>query len=105
MNLNKHLRFGDVLVKERMVSSQELKQMLSIQKERKTYKPLGEIGVEMKFFSRTELNRVLNKYKSRIKLGELLINLGHISKKQLNQSLKLQKSTNVTYNRPKIIST
>ncbi len=86
------LRVGDLLVQEDLITPEQLDQALSVQKNQKIYKPLGEVCVELKFLSRTQLNRILNKYQKNIRIGDLLINLGLITQEQLQTALKQQKS-------------
>lgn len=86
------LRLGDLLVQESLITTEQLDQVLLIQKNQKVYKPLGEICIELKFISRAKLNRILNKYQKSIQLGELLINLELITPEQLEKGLKQQKS-------------
>lgn len=86
------LRLGDLLVQEGLITPEQVDQALLIQKNQKVYKPLGEVCVELKFLSKTKLNQILSKHKKRIRLGELLINLGLINPDQLKKALEQQKS-------------
>lgn len=90
---NKPLRLGELLVKEGVLSDDQKARALKIQKGMPVYKTLGEICLDEKFLSRRDLNRVLAKYHKRIPLGKLLMNLGMISHKQLNDALGEQKQT------------
>ncbi len=85
------LRIGELLVEEGAITDKQLDRALAVQKEKKPYKPLGEVCVELKFLTRTHLQRVLNRYNKRIPLGDLLINLGLITPPQLDECLAQQK--------------
>ncbi len=82
---------GEVLVEEGLVSRDQLKEAIAHQKEKKRYVPLGEIFVEKRFLSRAELQSVLKKHKKRLYLGELLVNLGHLTQDEVENALQLQK--------------
>ncbi|MGA1871178.1 MAG: ATPase, T2SS/T4P/T4SS family [bacterium] len=84
-------KVGELLLEEGLVTKEQLKQVLLIQKTQREYKPLGELFIELGVISRAQLNWILNKYKKRIPLGELLVNLNLISENQLDKALELQK--------------
>ncbi|NVL90720.1 MAG: Flp pilus assembly complex ATPase component TadA [Desulfobacterales bacterium] len=86
------LRVGDLLVQEGIITQEQLNQALLVQKDQEVYKPLGEVCVELKFLSKTQLNQTLSKHKKRIRLGELLVNIGLITQEQLQEALEQQKS-------------
>lgn len=92
MNPTGKVRVGELLVREGVITPEQLDQALSVQKNQKVYKPLGEVCVELKFLSRTGLNRIINRHKKSIRIGDLLINLGLITPEQLKQALEHQKS-------------
>jgi hypothetical protein len=62
------LRLGDLLVQEGLITPEQADQALSVQKNQKVYKPLGEVCLELKFLSRMQLNLILNKYQKNIQL-------------------------------------
>jgi type IV pilus assembly protein PilB len=82
---------GDLLVQEGLISKDQLKDAIAYQKEKKIYVPLGEIFVEKRFLSRPELQSILKKHKKRLYLGELLVNLGHLTQDEVEKALQLQK--------------
>jgi len=84
-------RIGELLLKEGLLTPEQLTQALAVQKTQTAYRPLGEICVEMKFISILELQRILKKYKKRIQLGELFLNLGLLTREQLQTALDKQK--------------
>ncbi len=85
-----HERIGQILLREGLIETKQLEHALSLQAEQTTYKPLGEILVELGFISRPVLRDVLFKYRKQIKLGELLVRMGVITESQLADALKSQ---------------
>jgi len=83
------LKIGEVLVKEGYLNGKQLQEALAAQM--KEYAPLGEICIRLKFISKIELQQILKKYKKRIYLGELLVNLGLLTEEEINQALEVQK--------------
>jgi len=82
---------GELLVEEGLISKNQLKEAITHQKEKKGYVPLGEIFVEKRYLSRPELHSILKKHKKRLYLGELLVNLGHLTQDEVENALQLQK--------------
>ncbi len=91
-NEDKKLRLGELLMREGLLSEEQLAQALSVQKKREAYKPLGEICVELKFVSKAQLRRTLKTHRKNIRIGDLLVNLGMISVDQLKEALESQKA-------------
>ena len=85
------LRVGELLIQEGAITQENLERALAVQKENTSYKPIGEICVDLKFLSRAHLHRILNRYHKRISVGDLLINLGLITPGQLDEGLTHQK--------------
>ena len=85
------MRIGEILVKFGFLDEKKLEQALSVQKEQKAYKPLGEICRELGFISGPELRDILSRYRKQILFGELLHKMGVISEEQLNEALQEQK--------------
>lgn len=92
---NTKLKVGELLVKEGRITPKQLENALAFQKRQKAYKPLGEICLDLKYITRTQLNRILNKNQKRIRIGDLLVNLKLITPDQLHDALKRQKKTGV----------
>ncbi len=86
------LRIGDLLINEGYLTDEKLQQALDYQKT-KRYLPIGEVCIELGFLSRLNLKQVLRKYRKKIALGELLLNLGIINIDQLNDALEEQKQS------------
>ena len=80
-----------MLVEEGLISQSQLKEVLEIQKKENGYAPLGEIFVNRRILSRTELRDFLRKFKNGIPFGELLMNMKLVTKEQLDNALAKQK--------------
>lgn len=85
------LRVGELLIQEGAITGENLVKALAVQKEKKIYKPIGEVCVDLKFLSRARLHQILNRYHKRISVGDLLINLGLITPQQLDEGLNHQR--------------
>jgi type IV pilus assembly protein PilB len=81
------------MVKEKLITASQLQECLDVQTQQKKYEPLGQICVKKRFITRHALNSFLKKYKKSLSLGDLLLNLGLITKNQLDLSVELQKTT------------
>src|SRR5690242_7990481 len=86
-------KIGELLLKDGLITPEQLQEALATQKRQSVYMPLGEICVEMKLLSRDQLKALLSKHHKRIPLGELLINLGLVTAEQVQESLQAQKSS------------
>ena len=100
MSQSQTLKMGEILIREGYLTMDACQKVLQIQKEqgyisksRKSYKPFGQICVELKLLSADELQRVLQKHQKRIRLGELLLNQGLIQARQLEKALERQADT------------
>src|SRR5215467_12597536 len=87
------LKIGELLLKDGLITPEQLEEALAAQKRQPDYMPLGEVCVEMKLISRDQLKTLLSKHQKRIPLGELLINLGLVSAEQVKECLQAQKSS------------
>lgn len=95
-------KVGEILLREGYLTQDALAKVLRLQQEqhyisnsKRTYKPLGQICVELNLISAEELQRVLRKYNKRIPLGELLINQGLIRNQHVDWALQQQESRQV----------
>ena len=89
---NQKYRIGDLLLNNSIINEEQLEEALNLQKDLTEYAPLGEVCIELGFFSQEDLRRLLKKYQKHLFLGELILNLGLINETQLEQALKLQKT-------------
>lgn len=88
------LMIGELLVNEGYISDKQLKDAIARQNrdlEEKTYVPLGEICVKLKYISRADLQQFLKKQRKRIQIGELLVNMGLVSYDEIDRALEMQK--------------
>ena len=93
MSPDKEPRLGDLLIKEGLVTEADIKKVLAHQKSQGKYVPFGDACVVLKLITQSDLNRVLDKYKKRIKIGDLLINLDLITPDELKVALDEQKAS------------
>ncbi len=93
MSPKKEPRLGDLLITEGLITKADIKKILAHQKGQKNYVPFGDACVELKLITQPDLNRVLDKYKKRIKIGDLLINLDLITPDELKVALDEQKAS------------
>lgn len=91
MNAPSKLRVGELLIQEGVITREQLEKALAVKKEGTAYKPIGEVCVDLKFLSRSRLHQILNRYRKRISVGDLLINLGLITPQQLDDGLEHQR--------------
>ncbi len=84
------MRIGDILLKEKIITEEELQIILDAQKGDAAGLPFGEVCIRMKFVARTALRKLLRKYQSNVRIGDLLINMGLINEEQLEEALMHQ---------------
>ena len=87
------MRVGDILLEEGIVTEEQLEEALEFQKSEETPLPLGEVCINLKLISRSDLRRLLRKYQANIQLGELLVNMGLIDHEQLEEALQHKEIT------------
>lgn len=88
------LKVGELLLKEGLITESQLQEALFAKDQEPIPVPLGEICVNLKLISRTDLRNVLRKYRANIQLGELLVNMGLINQEQLEEALQHKAITN-----------
>jgi type IV pilus assembly protein PilB len=85
------LRLGDLLIAERLATEAQVQKALRVQSQAKTYMPLGHILVAQKILTRRQLVSVLERYRRRSKLGELLVKTHALTPEQLATALAEQR--------------
>ena len=85
------LRLGDLLVAEDLATQSQVQTALRVQSQSKTYLPLGHILVAQKVITRSQLQSVLERYRRRSKLGELLVKTHLLTSEQLATALAEQR--------------
>jgi type IV pilus assembly protein PilB len=83
-------KIGELFLRNRILSEEQLSQALMVQQNHLAYKPLGEVCMDLGFISRTRLRTLLDRYRKRIRLGSLLLKMGKISETTLTSVLSMQ---------------
>jgi type IV pilus assembly protein PilB len=83
-------RLGKLLVDEGLINEAQLEAALAAQQAASAYKPLGRLLVEAKLLTRRQLNLVLERSDKRLRLGEVLVRGGSITREQLQRGLEEQ---------------
>jgi type IV pilus assembly protein PilB len=85
-------RLGELLIERKLISESQLQEALRVQTETATYIPLGQVLIDSGLITRRQLHLLLDGTKKRSKLGEVLVKSGAIDAVQLGQALDQQKS-------------
>lgn len=91
METSRKLKIGELLVREGFLAPKQLEKALEHQKTLEEYTPLGVVCVELGYFPKADLLKILSQFMKSIQLGELLTNLGLVTEKQIEQGLEFQK--------------
>ncbi len=81
---------GQILVEKNVISKSQLELALSRQR-KQAGKYLGQILIEMALVSQEDLNKLLNAFDKRKRIGEVLIDLQVITPHQLTEALRKQR--------------
>ena len=84
-------KIGEILIEEGLITIGQFQNALKYQKKLKKHMPIGQILVNQKAITQKTLNFVLDRFQKRLRLGDLLIKAGVITKQQLKIALKHQK--------------
>ena len=84
-------RLGDLLLKEGLVTEEQLEAALEEQRGRDGYVPLGQVLVARKLITPRQLTLLLERADKRPRLGELLLRHGAITQERLEEALRQQK--------------
>lgn len=93
MQGNRLSSMRDLLVREGLLTQEQVSLGLAAQKARQTSVPLEEVCVELGFLSPVDLEKVLEKYPQHRLLDELLLQLGLATEEQIHKALEHQKTT------------
>jgi len=85
------LRIGELFLKEGFLTEKQLQEAVTKQMKKTVYMPLGEICVQLKFISKSQLQFVLQKYKKRLNLGTILVQMGLLTSEEIDQAVETQK--------------
>jgi hypothetical protein len=86
-------RLGDLLRKEGLVTDAQLEEAVRVQASLQSYKPLGQILVDQGAITRRQLNHVLELYQKRPRLGDILLRSRAITQAQLDAALERHRQT------------
>ena len=84
------LRLGELLVREGLITPEQLNRALESQQRPGKYVPLGQILLNHGAIRRDELRTVLSRYNKRARLGEILVRSGAITEEQLDAARAVQ---------------
>jgi type II secretory ATPase GspE/PulE/Tfp pilus assembly ATPase PilB-like protein len=87
------LRIGEILVREGLISADQVDLVLALQKTRHPTPPFGELCVELGLLTPPTLGKILSKHHERVPLGEILVHLGLVSIEQVQVALESQRKT------------
>ena len=84
-------RFGELLIEEKLITPEHLREALRVQGTLETYIPVGQILMMHGWLTRTQLTTMLRRHRKRARLGELLVKAKRITPEQLETALARQK--------------
>jgi Type II secretion system (T2SS), protein E, N-terminal domain len=82
---------GQLLLTEGLITEAQLAQALRLQQRLDTYTPVGQVLVDQTVITLKQLNALLDRYRKRPKLGEVLIAAKVITKSQLDEAVLSQR--------------
>jgi type IV pilus assembly protein PilB len=88
-------KLGQILINQGLLSESQLQDALRLQEEFSTHKPIGQILIDQGTITRKQLNLILDRFKKRPRLGDILVRCGKITKELLIVALEYQKKTGV----------
>src|SRR5262244_61252 len=74
---------GHLLIKHRLITEAQLDEALEVQRTTRPYKPIGQVLVQQGAIAEGDLNTILDLYRKRSGLGELLVKSRLITGEQL----------------------
>lgn len=95
MYSTKHNKIGEILIREGLISEVQLQKAVLVREESPAYKPIGQILVDQKAITQKQLNILLDRFKKRPYLGEILIRSGAISPENLKVALGYHKKEGI----------
>ncbi|HRK35359.1 MAG TPA: ATPase, T2SS/T4P/T4SS family, partial [Candidatus Hydrogenedentes bacterium] len=82
---------GEALIKEGLLTSEQLDRALRIQKHLEQQRQLGEVLMELGYVTKQAIRETINKHGSGMRLGDMLVEQGLISQEHLTLALRIQK--------------
>ena len=89
------VKTGHILISEGLVERAQLEKAFETQDKLKTYKPVGQILVEQGAITQKQLNHILDLHSKRPRLGEILLRSRVITKELLETALEHHQKTGV----------
>jgi hypothetical protein len=93
VRLSRRLPLGELLVRERLITPDQLEAALREQGASGTYTPLGQVLVAQRAITQGQLNELLDRYHKKDRLGDILVETNVLSEEQLQCALQHQKAT------------
>jgi len=84
-------QLGEALKQEGILTDNQLQHSIQIQQESLKKKRLGEILIELGYITKRQLREIARKYNHRVHLGEILVDSGVLTEEKLEQALDTQK--------------
>lgn len=81
---------GELLKREGLIQENQLQEALIRQEQLSTYRPIGHILMDFTLLTAEDLNRVLDRYRKRLRVGHILIKMGAITNEQLQVALQMR---------------
>ena len=89
------IRLGEILIKEGLVTQNQLREAAKFQRSAQEYKPIGQVLVEMKAITHNQLDLVLERFDKRTNLGDILLRTGIITQKDIDIAVTHQNETGI----------
>ncbi len=85
------IKIGEALIKDSKINENQLQHALQVQKELIKKKRLGEILIDLGYVSKRDLREVTKKYEHKVQIGVILIENRAITPEVLEEALEIQK--------------
>lgn len=82
---------GEALIKEGVLTPEQLDRALRIQKHLEQQRQLGEVLIELGYATKQSIRDAINKHGSGMRIGDMLVEQGLISSEHLALALRMQK--------------
>jgi hypothetical protein len=86
---------GGLLIKEGLITKAALQEALCVQAKMESYQPIGQILVDRQLITRKQLDFVLERYRKKRRLGDVLIEAKVLTETQLESALTDQRRTDL----------
>lgn len=86
---------GGLLIKEGLITKAALQEALCVQAKMESYQPIGQILVDRQLITRKQLDFVLERYRKKRRLGDVLIEAKVLTEAQLESALTHQRRTDL----------